>query len=131
MGVIVTESIQIPSIKMKRTWRRFCTRTRRCLRTLPDPRMTSVQAGAPYGLSKVLSHLMNLPESDLEVILEGALPSSRDALVGALLKILLTIVIHHTIDTFENALLLALTEDVVTPGGTSPLHPPGINDSSP
>ena len=128
MGMIVMESGQIPSIRMRRTWRRFCMRTRRCLRTLPDPRMTSVQAGAPYGLSKVLSHMMNFPESDLEVILEGALPSTRDALAGTLLRILLTIVIHHTIDTIENALILALMEDVVPPGGTPPPLPPGIDD---
>ena len=128
MGMIVMESGQIPPIRMRRTWRRFCMRTRRCLRTLPDPRMTSMQAGAPYGLSKVLSHMMNLPESDLEVILEGALPLTRDALTGTLLKIVLTIVIHHTIDTCENALILALMEDAVLPGSTPPSLPPGIND---
>ena len=72
--------------------------------------------------------MMNFPESDLEVILEGALPSTRDALAGTLLRILLTIVIHHTIDTIENALILALMEDVVPPGGTPPPLPPGIDD---
>ena len=107
---------------MRRTYRRMRLRTCRLLRSCSDPMLITAEAGLPYGLSKALAYVTGVSDSDIEVIVAASI-QLRAAMASTVVKVAITIALHHMIDTVCDSLVESLIADA---DGADKLYDHGV-----